>query len=195
MTKSQKFLATTLVLMACLTSPKKVEAPTVNRYYPPKFKTEISIPAPENIDYKTENFYQDSDRILLARMLLGEAESCPALEKIAIAYTAINRMHDGKDWNGTTLQEVLLKPRQYSCFNPDISARLKNPMARNPKVFLECLRIAEGVLNRIYVDPTNRATHYLNPNHPDLRGKPLPSWTKTLEEIGRINNGYHVFYK
>ena len=146
-------------------------------------------------DYRTDNFYNDSDDVLLARMLLGEAEDCSDLEKISIAWTVLNRMDDGKKWNGTTLQEVILKPMQYSAFNPDLNAKLKNPLAYNPGEFYSSLNLAREILAGKYSDPTNGATHYLNPNHPDLRERALPAWTRSMARVGRIGNSYHTFYK
>jgi len=145
-------------------------------------------------NYKTSDFYQDSDEILLARMLLGECEGCSKIEKIAIAYTAINRMNNLKEWKNKTLKEVILAPYQYSAFNEDKNAKLKDPLKYNPVEFMESLGLAGKILAGKYKDPVT-ATHYLNPNHPDLKGRPLPKWTKKLEKLGRINNGFHVFYR
>jgi len=161
----------------------KVEMPKIK---PPKIK--------DPINYKTSNFYQDSNEILLARMLLGEAENCSKNEKIAIVYTVLNRMKDNKDWNGKTLKEVILKPYQYSAFNKDRNAKLKNPLAYNANEFLESLKLAEEILAGKYPDPTNGATHYINPNHPDLK-RSLPKWIKKLELVGRIEDSFHIFYR
>ena len=156
-----------------------------------------SLPTPpeEEPDYKTNDFYKDTDVILLARMLLGEAEECSQIEKIAVAWTAINRANDDKEWNGKTLQEVILTPFQYSAFNENLNAKLKNPMAYNSQEFQNCLQLAKEILAGKYPDPTNGATHYLNPTHSSLIGKPLPEWTNTLELIGKIQNSIHTFYK
>jgi spore germination cell wall hydrolase CwlJ-like protein len=149
----------------------------------------------EKPDYKTDNFYKDTDEVLLARLLLGECENCSNAEKIAVAYTVINRMNDGKKWNGETLQEVILSPFQYSAFNENLNAKLKDPMSYNSQEFQSCLQLAKEILAGKHSDPTSGATHYLNPRHPDLWGKPLPKWTEELINIGRIQNSFHVFYK
>jgi hypothetical protein len=146
-------------------------------------------------DYKTDDFYNDPIEILLARMLLGEAEGCSTIEKIAVAYTAINRANDSKRWNGRTLQEAILAYRQYSAFNEEFNEKLKDPLAYNAQEFENCLHLAKEILAGKYEDPTNGATHYLNPNHPTLRGKPLPKWTIELEEIGQVQNSIHTFYR
>jgi spore germination cell wall hydrolase CwlJ-like protein len=191
---------TALVLIAGLMLPKRAEAPTMDNY---SLESRIEIVKPEIIpslkvsplNYITNDFYKDSDDILLARMLLGEAQGCSPIEKICVAYTAINRMNDGKNWNGTTLQEVILKPYQYSAFNSDRNSKLKNPLAYDSKEFLRCLKLSKEILAGKSIDFTGGATHYLNPNHPDLKGKPLPEWANRLEKIGRIQNSYHVFFK
>jgi len=144
----------------------------------------------EQLDYKTSDFYQDSDKVLLARMLLGEAENCSKQEKIAVAYTAINRVNDNQKWNGEKLKEVILKPYQYSCFNKNLNNKLKDPLNYNSKEFLGCLELAEEILAGEYKDPTEGATHYYNP-----KLVKEPEWTKKAEKIGKIENSRHVFYK
>lgn len=140
--------------------------------------------------YKVSDFNEDPDQVLLARMLLGEAEDCSKIEKIAVAYTAINRAKDNKKWNGKNLKEVILKPYQYSCFNKEYNQSLKDPMRYNEKEFISCLNLAEEILNGKYKDPTGGATYYYNPSKIKK-----PNWAKKLKRIGRIKNSYHVFYK
>ncbi len=130
-------------------------------------------------NYRISNFNEDPDQILLARMLLGEAEECSKIEKIAVAYTAINRANDNKKWNGETLKEAILKPYQYSCFNKEYNQPLKNPMSYNQKEFISCLNLAEKILAGEYKDPTDGATYYYNPSKIKK-----PRWTKGLEKVG-----------
>ncbi len=138
-------------------------------------------------NYEVSNFSEDSDKNLLARLILGEAADCSEIEKIAVAYSAINRAKRGK-----SLKEVILEPYQYSCFNEgsDSSKFLKNPMAYDSKEFIECLNLARDILSGKYSDPTGGATHYFNP-----KIVKTPSWAKNLKKIGRIKNSYHIFYK
>lgn len=139
-------------------------------------------------NYKTKSFYEDSDELLLARMIFGEAEDCSRIEKIAVAYTAINRAKR----NGETLKKIILKPYQYSCFNPELKSSifLKDPLKHNRKEFLASLKLAKEILAGKYKDPAYGATFYFNPSK--VR---KPSWTKNLKKIGRVGNSYHVFYK
>jgi len=123
-----------------------------------------------NSNYKVEDFNLDSDQVILARMIFGEARNCSDLEKVAVAYTALNRANDGKVWNGTNVKEAVLKKWQYSCFNKDDPnlPKLKNPEKYDFNSFQKCLEIAGKVLKGEYKDPTNGATHYhtkeINPN-------------------------------
>jgi len=151
----------------------------------------------QNSEYKTIDFSKDTEQILLARMLFGEARDCSKLEKITIAYTAINRAKDGKKWNGETLREAILKPCQYSCFNkgdPN-KEKLMDPEKYDKKSFQECLAVAEKVLCGEYEKFNAGATHYFNPK--TVR---KPEWADKMSKIGRIkisNNQYskHEFYK
>jgi N-acetylmuramoyl-L-alanine amidase len=145
-------------------------------------------------NYKTTSFERDSPIRLLARMLLGEAAGCSQVEKVAIAYTAINRTK----WNNQSLEEVILAPRQYSCFNPgtDSNIFLKNPLRYDKTEFLECLTLAEDILQGEYKDPTNGATHYYDPKGV----KEIPYWAKSLKKIGRLQIDknkwtHHIFFK
>lgn len=119
--------------------------------------------------YKTTDFSSDSDEVLLARIIFGEAEKCSYLEKVAVGYTAVTRANDGLKWNGETLREVVLKQNkrgvhQYSCFNNGDPARkmLMNPENYDSESFNECLTVASEVLSREIPDPTNGADHYFN---------------------------------
>jgi N-acetylmuramoyl-L-alanine amidase len=141
--------------------------------------------------YETDDFSEDSDQLILARMLLGECETCSNLEKISIAYTAINRLGNEDSLYGNTLKEVILQPYQYSCFNSefDSSIFLKIPLQHNLKEFIADLQLAKEILSGRYKDPTGGATYYYNP---DVIKTP-PSWTRNLTKVKRI--GYHIFYK
>lgn len=156
-------------------------------YFSPKKKTPSLEAA-----FVTNDFSKDSESVLLARMLLGEAEGCSTLEKVAIAYTALNRVNDGKRWNGETLKEALLTPGQYSCFNHDNkrSKVLKNPLRYNAKEFLQCVDIAEKFVKGKYNNISKGATHYYNP-----RGISTPYWARHMKEIGKIGDSIHLFYK
>lgn len=142
--------------------------------------------------YRTDNFNKDSEEVLLARMIFGEARNCSDSEKIAIAYTAINRAKDGKKWNGETVKEAILKPFQYSCFNKNDSNRIKlmNPEQYDRKSFEKCLQISKDVLQGRCKDSTHGATHY--------HTTPVkPSWSTntSMVNLGKIGDSKHLFYR
>tara|TARA_Y100000310_G_scaffold338258_1_gene427407 strand:+ start:768 stop:1466 length:699 start_codon:yes stop_codon:yes gene_type:complete len=149
----------------------------------------------EPTSYKIANFSKDDDKSLLARMIFGEARNCSETERVAVGYSAINRVNDGKRWNGETISEVLLKDWQYSCFNKNDPNRNKllNPEAYDAESFYECLEVAEEILSGKLKDPTNGATHYFNPASAN------PSWADKLEKIGKIKTekgiSKHEFYR
>jgi spore germination cell wall hydrolase CwlJ-like protein len=161
-------------------------------------KVNTNVPARTNSapinSGKTKVAYTDVE--LLGKLIYGEARSCSDTEKIAVAYTALNRVSDGDPRNGDTLREVILKPYQYSCFNskdPN-SAKIRSAHKNDPQVYRECLEIAEKVLSGKYKDPTNGAINY----HTNNIAK-KPDWARKLDRIGRLKteNGLsaHIFYR
>ena len=157
----------------------------------------------KSIDYKTNNFLKDSDKTLLARMIFGEARWCYKLEKIAVAYSAITRSRKWRRFDKKrklrkmTLREVILQPKQYSCFNkklydkkkkkwvPNLNLeRVRNPMRYYPNLFEKCLEVSGDILNGRYGDPTGGATNYYNPKLVEK-----PDWAKRAKRIGKIKVG------
>ena len=139
-------------------------------------------------NFKTNDFSKDSKKVLVARLMFGEAEGCSDKEKIAVAHVALNRAKDGKKWNGETLRESILKPYQFSCFNKGLDRRVRDPMKHNAKDFQQCLILAEEFLENKYSDPTNGATFYYNPNLVN------PSWAKKLNRV-EVPGTIHWFFK
>jgi N-acetylmuramoyl-L-alanine amidase len=144
-------------------------------------------------NYRTDDFNKDSDERILARLILGEAEGCSKIEKIAVAYTALNR----KKIREMQLKGVILEPMQYSCFNNGTESGifLKDPLGYNRNEFLEDIRLAGDILGGKYKDPTNGADYYYQPNLVKE-----PSYWKNLIKIGKINVGkgkksIHIFGK
>lgn len=158
---------------------------------PPFYQTEemkqLEKKIYQKINYQTENFMEDSENVLLARLILGEAVGCSKIEKIAVAYTAINRMKWGND-----LKRVILEPYQYSCFNEgtDSSKFLKNPLKYDADEFMDSLVLSKEILQGKYKDPAKGATHYFNP-----KKVKTPSWAKSMKKIGKIQNSCHIFYR
>ena len=116
----------------------------------------------KQVDYSTNDFKNDSDKVIIARMLFGEARNCSREEKRVIAYTAINRAKDGKKWNGETIKDSILKEWQYSCFNDNDpnKKKLMDPQRYDSKSWEECLTAADTVLGENSNSYNLGQTHY-----------------------------------
>ena len=122
--------------------------------------------------------YDNKTLELLAKMIYGEARGCSADEQIEIGFSALNRAKDGKKWNGETIEEAILKPWQYSCFNKgDVNRNKLNNYDDVSK------SIARGILIGRFKNKT-KSTHYhtqnINPKWADsvtmVRKQGKPTW-------------------
>ena len=128
---------------------------------------------------------------ILARTLWGEARGESLAGKEAVASVILNRFKKaqgagGRYWWGGTIEDVCLKPYQFSCWNEnDINYRKLIAVDANDPNFAVCQRIARRAVNGLLDDNTNGADHYhalgIHPNWTDSRAP--------VAEIGR-----HVFY-
>jgi len=158
-------------------------------------------------------FYKDSEKILLARMIFGEARSSldgkidpDYKEPIMIGWTAINRANDKLKFNGENLKEAILKKKwvknkkgkktpihQYSCFNPkDPNLKvLKNPKKYEPKEWEKSLHLAEKILEG--------KLSYLNygQDHYYRKDTNAPNWTENprMKKIWTPPFFDHEFYR
>ena len=136
-------------------------------------------------------FKNDSDQVLLARMLFGEARSCSDEEKMVIAYTAIERVNDNKKYNGVKLRDTLLN--HYDCFHKRNSQKsiISNPLKHEPaEIFENCLELSRFALNGKYQRFNTGATLY----HTKDIDTPS-SWDKSkLVDIDVPGNFKHRFY-
>jgi len=121
---------------------------------------------------------------LLALCVWGEARGEPNLGKSAVAHVVMNRWRLGTF--GKTLHDVLLKPKQFSCFNADDSNRNKLLKIKASETWNQCFNAALGAYGGIDPDPTRGATHYCEINS-------NPGWRKLMLETARI--GGHVFLR
>lgn len=111
----------------------------------------------------TDDFSNDTDEVLLARLLYGEARGAPREVKYAIANVVLNRA-ERPCWWGRNVREVILAPRQFSCFNIDDVNRHKllDPTRyEQPEVWQECYNVAREALSQRH-DTTRGATHYFD---------------------------------
>ncbi len=127
----------------------------------------IPVKRVSTVDYPkwTGNFADDTDEILLARLILGEAETQSREARIWIACSVLNRVH-AKAWPDT-IHEVILQPHQYSPFviTDKTYPKIIDPLGENTsklrlKNWKECYQIARDIISGKIVNPTT-ATHFI----------------------------------
>lgn len=111
----------------------------------------------------TGDFNDDSEIILLARLIFGEARGEPDEARIWIAGAVLNRVQ-AKAWPDT-IRQVILQPKQYDPFKatdknyPIIIDPLKNANEETIKIWYRCYEIAEEIITGTLTNPTE-ATHF-----------------------------------
>lgn len=128
---------------------------------------------------------------ILARTLWGEARGESLIGIEAVASVILNRVAKAKKkggfWWGNTIEQVCLKPYQFSCWNKnDPNYPKLQAMDVSDQAFAVCLRIARRAVHGVLKDRTGGATHY---HTKDIQ----PKWALSAETIADI--GHHVFYK
>lgn len=137
-----------------------------------------------------------TDQEIMALTLWAECRGESLSGNIAVGSVIMNRVkHRG--WDGQTIKEVCLWPKQFSCFNPDDKQRkwmvdLSFEFAfETSKVLKECLRIATGLLigtiepDKDIID--SKCCQYLT-----TAAKEKVGWWKKMRFVKKI--GTHEFY-
>lgn len=127
---------------------------------------------------------------IFAKTLFGEArgEKLPGIN--AVANVILNRVKYaqkiGSYWWGKTIEEVCLKPFQFSCWNKNDPnhALLMQDLSQN-KVYQLCERVARRAITGFLVDNTKGATHYHS-------SSVNPFWARCAVPCAEIGN--HLFY-
>ena len=119
----------------------------------------------------------------LARTIYGEARGEGARGMQAVANVVMNRVKAG-GWYGASVKDVVLKPKQFSCWNSDDPNRTII-LAATAAQLKQARSIAEQAINGTLPDITGGATHY--------HAKSItPYWAASLKQTTTIGN--HVFY-
>lgn len=123
-----------------------------------------------------------TDWMYMAKTVFGEARGENEPTRLAVAWVIRNRARDPRRRWGTSVWDVVTRPKQFSCWNPGDPGReaMLHPM-RNPAerlVWHECARVSWHVLT---------APEQANPL-PGVRyfhdaTIPPPAWTRDLEPV------------
>lgn len=124
---------------------------------------------------------------LLALCIWREARGEVVPAKFGVAWSIRNRALK-PSWWGTDFTSCILKPKQYSSFNPGDPNAVKWPMPADTS-WLACLQAAQAAYAGVGDDPTGGATHYFDRS---MDANP-PIWSKTMSHM--IDIGHLRFYK
>lgn len=134
------------------------------------------------------------DIVVLAQTLYGEARGewkhVGLTAFIAVGNVVVNRWRQ-KAWFGKTVEEVCLKPWQFSCWNVDDPNRVileELDRSSEDALFKICLQTAEGVLLLEWPDLTKGADHY----YADTLLSP-PEWAR--QKTASVHLGHHIFFQ
>jgi len=127
----------------------------------------------------------DTDTEIMAKTIYGEARGEGISGMEAIANVIMNRVKK-PCWWGKNIQDVCLKPMQFSCWNTNDPNRskLSKDLSDDP-VFDVCKRIAVRAIRGLLPDRTKGSTHYHTLSvH--------PRWASAL--VPNVQIGHHLFY-
>lgn len=127
--------------------------------------------------------------MLMALCIWREARNQSREGKEAVGWVIRNRAaHPG--WWGHSIVSVILKPKQFSCFNKDDIQSTKWPDEGDGS-WKDCVDAADAVMVGVATDPTGGADHYYA-TWMDDRSVP-PAWAADYTFLKTI--GDHKFYR
>ena len=142
----------------------------------------------------TGDFDDDTEEILLARLILGEGENQPREAKIGIGFTVLNRLKKQNSNWGYSVREIILKNNQYDgMWNEHTFQKVRDPLSDISENRLlqwkESYEVAIGILSGRLSDTTSGATNFHSFKDP----KDFPSWA--TEQTYRAKWGDIYFYE
>lgn len=151
----------------------------------------LEIPTVNNPAW-TENFYNDTEEMLLARTIYSEMGSESYEAKIAVGWTIRNRVEDNRNRWGKTYHEVILQAHQYDAlWNKHTYDKVREPPIsenkREKEAWEDSHRAAIQVISEKNLDPTKGANHFYSTTISK------PSWAD--EKKLTIQIGITKFYK
>jgi N-acetylmuramoyl-L-alanine amidase len=139
----------------------------------------------------------DTDILIAALTVDGEARGCKQHGRVAVAHSIINRAH-ARSWYGLkvpphpdhSLAAVCLKPLQFSCWNAtDPNAKRLDELRKNYRTAIKdkncraSLKALIDALDGFEPDHTGGATHYLTAALHNTKRAPEWSRDKPYVEI------------
>lgn len=149
-------------------------------------------------EHKTLGRYSSWKMILMALTAYFEAANQGEEGMRAVCWTIRNRaVMPGQQWWGNTIEEVVLKPWQYSALagkqgggrEGALTSILPGDPATNA-AWDTALKVAETAYLGMGIDPTDGATHYYAP-----KLIKEPAWVKAPGTTFKRQIGGHLFYK
>jgi len=130
-----------------------------------------------------------SELDLLTGVIFGEARGEDWNAKVGVGLTIRTRAEHPGHWGwGLNYRAIILRPKQFSCFNQGDPNLMKIIEAdRASTVWQECRMVAEAIYLGRIVDFVGGPTHYHSASM-----KRLPRWAKKIKRIGRF--GGLIFY-
>jgi len=139
---------------------------------------------------------------IVALTIFGEARGLDLSGRVAVGLVIAHRVAHPKVKYGEGWAAVCRRPWQFSCWveaggkeNYEYVQRLAGQVAAGqepagPNAWTECLWIAEGVMEGVFVDIAHGATHYLTRA---LYESNPPAWARGVQPVAEISG--HVFFR
>lgn len=121
----------------------------------------------------------------IALTVLQEAANQSFSGKLAVAFVIVNRAKKNK----ISCIDTVLQSYQFSCWNSDSPTKKMIANAENNSAWFECHQAASAAFYDLLKDPSNGATHYLNPR----RVPKFPAWYSKEKIVAVIDD--HEFLK
>jgi len=140
----------------------------------------------KGIELKLNPGYETwSELDLLAGVVVGEARGESYAGRLGVALTVKGRV-DNPRWWGRNWREVILRTKQFSCWDDHNAATICQERAKNSIIWKDCRSVAIDVYLGLVEDRLGGPTHY--------HAKSIkPKWAKGMTCIGQV--GGHVFYR
>ena len=127
---------------------------------------------------------------IVSLTIYGEARGESILGQIAVGCVIRNRAIK----NDESYQNICLKPKQFSCWNPgdnnralliDLATKMIHNEDINEQVLNQCVFIAGGIVNESIMDITHGATNYLTEH---LFNTSRPSWALNPINVRQVDS-------